>query len=95
MNVICTSPIFLPTIFKALINPASVTVAVPCWSSCQMGISALARSVSRMRKHFGFEMSSRLTPPNPGWINSTVSIILSGSFVSSMIGQASTPPRYL
>ncbi len=40
-------------------------------------------------------MSSRLTPPKPGWISITVSMILSGSLVSSMIGQASTPPRYL
>ncbi len=47
-KVILTSPIFLPTTFRALISPASVTVAVPCWSSCQIGISAFSRSVSRI-----------------------------------------------
>ena len=81
--------------FKRFISPASVTVAVPCWSSCQMGISAFSRSVSRMRKHFGCEISSRLTPPNPGWSIITVLMIASASFVSSISGTASTPPRYL
>jgi len=48
MNVIFTSLIFLPTTLRALIKPAKVTVAVPCWSSCHTGISAFSRSVSKM-----------------------------------------------
>jgi len=48
MKVILTSPIFLPTTLSALISPASVTHAVPCWSSCHTGISHSARRVSRM-----------------------------------------------
>ena len=70
MKTISTSSIGLPTIFSALSRPASVTEAVPCWSSCHIGISAFSRRVSRMRKHLGCEMSSRLTPPKAGWSSS-------------------------
>jgi len=66
MTVTLTSPIFFLTIFRALISPATVTQAVPCWSSCQTGISASARKVSRILKHLGWEMSSRFTPPKLG-----------------------------
>ncbi|OHD21424.1 MAG: hypothetical protein A2064_09195 [Spirochaetes bacterium GWB1_66_5] len=80
---------------RALSRPARVTVAVPCWSSCQTGIGASARRRSRMRKHLGWAMSSRLMPPKEGLSSSTVRISSSGSRVSSTIGTASTPPRYL
>src|SRR5207244_9355828 len=53
------------------------------------------RSRCRIEKHFGCAMSSRLTPPNEGVMSLTVSMIFSGSFVASGIGNASTPPRYL
>jgi len=95
MKVIRTASIFLSTTLSALMRPASVTQAVPCWSSCHTGISHSARSVSRMRKHFGWAMSSRLTPPSPGCTSFTNSMNLSGSFVSTMRGKPSTPPKYL
>ncbi len=85
----------LPTTFRAFTSPANVTEAVPCWSSCHTGISISARSVSRMRKHLGLAMSSRLIPPKEGWSNLTVWIRRSGSLVPRQSGTASTPPRYL
>ena len=66
MKAIFTSAMSRPTTLRALMRPARVTQAVPCWSSCQMGISHSSRSVSRMRKHLGWAMSSRFTPPRPG-----------------------------
>ena len=85
----------LPTSFMALMAPATSTVAVPCWSSCHTGILQSALSSSRMSKHLGLEMSSRLIPPKEGARSLTVSMILSGSLVSRHIGTQSTPPRYL
>ncbi len=46
-----------------------------------------------MRKHLGWERSSRLMPPNEGCSIKTVSMILSGSLVSSMMATPSTPPK--
>ncbi len=40
-------------------------------------------------------MSSRLMPPNPGAMSSTVRTISSVSWVSRQIGQASMPPNLL
>ncbi len=65
MKAMLTSSIFLPTTFRALISAARVTVAVPCWSSCQTGISAFSRSVSRMRKHLGCEMILQVDAAKP------------------------------
>ena len=95
IKVIWTSGSFLPTTFKALITPATLIVAVPCWSSCHTAMSHSFRRRSRMPKHFGWAMSSRFTPPNEGVMSLTVSMIFSGSFVASGMGNASTPPRYL
>ena len=95
ISVIETSGSFLPTTLRALMTPARLIVAVPCWSSCQTAISHSFRSRSRMPKHFGCSMSSRFTPPKDGVISFTVSMIFSGSFVARGMGKASTPPRYL
>ncbi len=95
MKAIFMSAMSRPTTLRALMRPARVTQAVPCWSSCQTGISHSARSVSRMRKHLGWAMSSRFTPPSPGCTSLTNSMNLSGSFVSTISGKPSTPPRYL
>ncbi len=43
-TVILTSAMFFLTILSALISPATVTQAVPCWSSCQTGISHFSRN---------------------------------------------------
>jgi hypothetical protein len=45
--VIFASSIFFPTILRAFTRPASVTAAVPCWSSCQTGIGDSALNLSR------------------------------------------------
>src|SRR5574344_1205914 len=95
MTVMCASSSFFPTSFIALMAPATSTVAVPCWSSCQTGILQSLLSSSRMSKHLGLEMSSRLIPPNEGARSLTVSMIFSGSLVSRQMGTQSTPPRYL
>ena len=58
-----TSAMSLPTTRSALINAASTTIAVPCWSSWNTGMSSSARSRSSISKQRGAEMSSRLTPP--------------------------------
>jgi len=53
MTATLTSAMSFLTILRALIRPATVTQAVPCWSSCQTGISHFDLSSSRMRKHLG------------------------------------------
>ena len=80
---------------QALISAASVTIAVPCWSSWNTGMSSSALSRSSISKQRGELMSSRLMPPNVGAISFTVSTILSGSLVSSAIGKASTSANSL
>ena len=52
-------------------------------------------SRSSISKQRGAEMSSRLIPPKLGASRTTVSTISSGSWVSSVIGTASTPPNAL
>ena len=62
-----TSSIFLPTTLRALIDAGqhdrgrALLVVVP-----DRDVGSSARSVSRMRKHLGWEMSSRLMPPKDG-----------------------------
>ena len=86
---------FLPTIFKALIIPASTTIAVPCWSSWKTGIDKASFKRASISKQRGAEISSRLIPPNAGAIRITVSIISSVSCVSKQIGNALTLPNSL
>ena len=83
-------------ILTALSSAASTTTAVPCWSSWKTGMSSDARSgAPRSRSSAGREMSSRLMPPKPGAIASTVATIASGSLVLRTIGNASTPANSL
>lgn len=89
------SPRVRPVSFAALRSAASVTMAVPCWSSWKIGMSSASwrrRSISKQR---GAEMSSRFTPPKDGARRMTVSTISSVSLVASAIGTASTPPNCL
>ena len=79
----------------ALISAASVTTAVPCWSSWKTGMSSVAFRRSSISKQRGALMSSRLMPPNPGAMLMTVWTISSGSLVDRQIGKASTPPNSL
>ena len=60
---ILTSSLRLPTTFRALVRPANVMMAVPCWSSWKMGMSHFSFNFRSISKHRGAAMSSRLTPP--------------------------------
>ena len=73
------SSFFLPVILRPLIIPANTTMAVPCWSSWNTGISNNSLSLDSISKHLGAEISSRLIPPNAGAILTTVLMISSVS----------------
>ena len=92
-----TSSSFLPTTFRALIRPARVTTAVPCWSSWKMGPlkTPFFFRLSSITKHSGALMSSRFTPPKVGASSSTISTILAVSLVLTHRGKASTSPKVL
>ena len=85
----------LPTTRSALVSAASTTIAVPCWSSWNTGMSSRSRSRRSTSKQRGAAMSSRLTPPKTGAISCTVRTISSTSWVSRQIGQASIPANRL
>ncbi len=84
-----------PVSLSAFSRAASTTTAVPCWSSWNTGMSSSCLSRSSISKQRGAEMSSRLIPPKLGASRTTVSTISSVSWVSSVIGTASTPPNAL
>jgi hypothetical protein len=94
-STIRTSPSSFSTTRNALINAASTTIAVPCWSSWNTGMSNRSRSRRSISKHRGAEMSSRLIPANTGAISCTVRTISSTSWVSRQIGNASIPANRL
>ena len=89
------SSIFLPTILRAFVRPASVITAVPCWSSWKIGMSHLSLSFFSISKHLGAEISSRLTPPKEPARSATVLTISSTSFERMQRGNASTSPKAL
>ena len=86
---------FLPVTLRALMIPARTTMAVPCWSSWNTGISRSSFKRLSISKQRGAEISSRLIPPKAGAILTTVLIISSVSWVSRQIGTALTPPNSL
>ena len=65
------------------------TIAVPCWSSWNTGMSSRSRRRRSTSKQRGALMSSRLMPPKPGAMSCTVRTISSVSWLSRQIGQAS------
>ena len=69
---IFTLLIFLPANSKALRSAADEIIAVPCWSSCIIGISNSSLSLRSISKASGAFISSRLIPPNVGAIALTV-----------------------
>ena len=73
-----------------MIKPAHTTIAVPCWSSWNTGISNSFFKRASTSKQRGADISSRFIPPKQGAILFTVSTISSTSFVSKQIGNAST-----
>ncbi len=90
-----TSSMALPTTRSAFVSAASTTIAVPCWSSWNTGMSSSSRRRRSISKQRGAEMSSRLIPPYTGAMAFTVRMISSVSVVSRHTGQASTPANCL
>ena len=64
LTTILTSPMSRPVRSSALIRPAVMMMAVPCWSSWKTGMSIASRRRCSMTKHCGALMSSRLMPPH-------------------------------
>src|SRR5437763_378984 len=81
--------------WQALIRPAAVMIAVPCWSSWKTGIFIRARRLCSMMKQAGAPISSRLMPPKLGSINATALMKASVSSVSSSRSIASTSAKRL
>ena len=92
---IFTSSFFLPTTFRALVRPARVMTAVPCWSSWKIGMSHFSFSLRSISKQRGAAISSRLMPPKEPEMLYTVSTNSSTSLVLTQRGKASTPPKDL
>ena len=92
---ILTSSSFFPTSFSALMMPARVITAVPCWSSWKIGISQHSFNLRSISKHRGAEMSSKFTPPKLPASSRTVLTISSTSLLRTQRGMASTPPNSL
>src|SRR5688572_18619355 len=82
-------------VLRALVMAASITMAVPCWSSWNTGMSTSVLRRRSISKHLGAAMSSRLMPPNVGAIAFTKATISSAVCTSMQMGNASTPPNSL
>ena len=94
-TTILASGSFLSMQRSAFFSAASTTMAVPCWSSWKTGIERRSRSLASTSKQRGAAMSSRLMPPKPGAMSSTVRTISSTSVVSMQIGHASMSAKRL
>ena len=84
-----------PVSSTALISPAAVMIAVPCWSSWKTGMFIRSRSACSIMKQSGAAMSSRLIPPNVGSSNSTASMKRCGSSVFTSMSIESTSAKRL
>jgi hypothetical protein len=71
------SSFFFPVILSELISPARHTIAVPCWSSWNTGISSSSLSLSSISKQAGAAKSSRFIHQNVGAIFLIVFIVAS------------------
>ena len=67
-TTIFISDIDLFTTSSAFNNAAPLIIAVPCWSSCMIGIFNSSLSLLSISKHSGALMSSRFIPPKVGSI---------------------------
>ena len=94
-GTMCTSSIFLPTTRRALMRAAVTTMAVPCWSSWNTGMSSSFSSVCSISKHSGLLISSRLMPPKVGAMALQAAITSSALWALMQMGKASTPPNSL
>ncbi len=59
--------------FRAPSRAARTTTAVPCWSSCMIGMVRIFLSLSSMSKHLGALMSSKLMAAKESAMRFTVS----------------------
>ena len=80
---------------QALIRPAAVMIAVPCWSSWNTGMFIRSRSVCSITKQSGAAMSSRLIPPKLGSSSSTASMNRCASSVATSMSIESTSAKRL
>src|SRR5471032_510410 len=94
-QTICASARVLPAISRALIMPAAVTIAVPCWSSWNTGMSHCSIRERSISKHSGALMSSRLMPPKVMEIRLTVSMKACGLSESTSMSNTSMPAKRL
>lgn len=91
---IFTCSFSFPTTFRALVSPASVIMAVPCWSSWKMGISHRSFNLRSISKHRGAAISSKLIPPKLPEILYTVSTKASTSWVLMHRGKVHTAKSF-
>ena len=94
-QVMIASSMRLPWISSALIKPAAVTIAVPCWSSWNTGILHRSISADSISKHSGALMSSRLMPPNVPAMFDTVEMNSCVSSVSTSMSMELMPAKRL
>ena len=95
LTTIFTAPIFFSANSKALINAALLMMAVPCWSSCMMGMSNSAFNRSSISKASGAFKSSKLMPPKVGEIFFTVLMNSSTSVAFTSISMLSMSAKIL
>ena len=94
-TTIFTSSIFFSANSNAFNKAADDMIAVPCWSSCMIGIFNSSTKRLSISKDSGALMSSRLIPPKVGAIFFTVSIKASMSFVPISISKTSISANIL
>ena len=94
-TTILTFSIFLPANSRALMSAAALMIAVPCWSSCMIGISSSSLSLRSISKASGALISSRLMPPKVGAMALTVWIKSSGSLASTSMSKTSMSAKIL
>ena len=94
-TTILTFSIFFLANSKAFSKAAEEIIAVPCWSSCMMGIFNSSLSLLSISKASGALMSSKLIPPKVGAIAFTVWMNNSGSFASTSMSKTSISAKIL
>ena len=70
-------------------------IAVPCWSSCMIGILSSSLSLVSISNASGAFISSKFIPPKVGAIALTVCMKSSGSFASISISKTSISAKIL
>lgn len=95
LQTILIFPISFFEISRAFQRPARQMMAVPCWSSWNIGIGMIALSLVSISKQSGPLMSSRLMPPKDGarLLTTLKNLSLSGS--STHMSTQSTPANFL